>query len=238
MRCEYLAYKVAQAWRISIQRGWESSSGKLFPGLLSLLCCCFGCSWTVSMHPISQRSHLWALNWRPTRHTALDMNPCAWKGKMMHTTGFFSMHLDVLHIPPAVGKLWLKCSTQLEPRGQDARGGICTRKWDVPGNPWSFVPSLCAMVVGWSNTFCSPTPEHGGHTQTTHWKLFSVNVNQTISGIPLGKLCLTWTQTRPLWQLGSTDSSGPDGKWCSMAHICTANTLPPCPRNGGLLCTA
>lgn len=198
MRCEYLAYKVAQVWRISIQRGWENSSGKLFPGLLSLPCCSFGCFWTVSMHPISQRSHAPALNWRPTRHTALGMNPCAWKAKITFITGFSSVHLEVLHIPPAVQKPLALVSLKKAVELPMAMSALVNEMYQ--GNLWSCVPSITA--VSWYNTSCTPIitlfscSEQGGRMLTAHWKFFTHMNLPTVSGSCLGKAYLTWVKRK------------------------------------------
>lgn len=172
MRCEYLAYKVAQVWRISMQRGWEGSSGKLFPGLLSLRCCSFGCSWTVSMHLISQRSHVWGSELKAHQTHCTGHEPVCLESKnYIHHWIFLRAFGSASQ---TTSSLETSGSTQPKAGGRAAHGHGCTSKWDVLGQSWSCMPSIRA--VSWYNTSCIPIitlfscSEHGGHMLTAHWK--------------------------------------------------------------------
>lgn len=131
MRCEYLAYKVAQVWRISMQRGWEGSSGKLFPGLLSLRCCSFGCSWTVSMHPISQRSRVWGSELKAHQTHCTGHEPVCLESKNYIHHWIFLRALG--SASQTTSSLETSGSTQPEAGGRAAHGHGCTSKWDVLG---------------------------------------------------------------------------------------------------------
>lgn len=103
------------------------------------------------------------------------------------------MHLEVLHIPPAVQKPLALVSLKKAVELPMAMSALVNEMYQ--GNLWSCVPSITA--VSWYNTSCTPIitlfscSEQGGRMLTAHWKFFTHMNLPTVSGSCLGKAYLT-----------------------------------------------